>query len=164
MTFYELGWGTTVTPEILVTKIAKFQFHIQSFREPLEQSVRQVFVKDIQNSFAVGGNPSWASLHDSTIDRKKRQGRNNGILKETGKLAREAARINNWKVTSDQAYWAGMNQGVSYGYAHNEGFINARTHTHVAKREWLRINDDMKQAILDVFDEWLNEREARYLA
>lgn len=160
--FFELVWLTP--PEVTVNKIDKFSYNIRSFREPLDRAVRQVLVPDIQDQFSSGGNPRWKELAASTKEAKKRMGLDRGILVRTGDLRKAATQISQWKVTSDNAYYIGLPSSVSYGYPMDMGFDNARTNRHVDPREFIRLTSRQEDAIEVIFEEWLEERAARYLS
>lgn len=151
-------------PVILATKLSAFQYSIRSFREPLDKSVREVMVNDIKHQFAVGGDPPWAELADSTREVKEKMGLNRGILIRTGALERAATQISQWKVTSEMAYFAGLPSGVSYGYPLDSGFMNARTGTYVPAREFIRLDDNQRNKIADIFDKWVDGRRERHLS
>lgn len=151
-------------PILLVEKLSAFKYSIRSFREPLDKSVRQVMVKDIKEQFASGGNPKWPNLRPATVERKKRQGKNRGILVETGKLKSVATQISMWKVSSDQAYFSGLPSNVQYGYPLDAGFSNARTGGFVPAREFIRFTDSQREEVATIFEDWLDEREARHLS
>ena len=58
--------------------------------EPLMASLATTLFNEVEEQIAAGGRPPWAALKPSTIKRKIRAGRNNGILKFSGDLlARE---------------------------------------------------------------------------
>ncbi len=158
--FYEIS--VTPEPTILATKIATFQYSIRSFREPLDRSVRQVMIPGIQDSFDQEG-PGWEPLADSTRRIKQKLGLNRGILRRTGALERSATRLARWNITSYMAYFGALPPNVRYGYPLDSGFINARTHTFVPAREFIKFDSDQRELVADIFDSWVDERIARHL-
>ena len=153
-----------VTPDasVFVTKIAAFQHSIRSFHEPMDRSVREVLIPGIQEAFDQEG-PGWESLADSTVRIKQKLGLDRGILKRTGKLERAATALARWKFTTDSAWFDNLPSSASYGYPLNDGFINARTHTFVPAREFIKFDSDQRELVGDIFDSWVDERRARHL-
>jgi phage gpG-like protein len=80
-------------------------------------------IPSIQKNFASEGRPSWEPLSDFTIDTRTRAGFGAGpILKRKGMLARVAAQLNIWTITSQQAHVDWSNQArARYGPIHQNG-------------------------------------------
>lgn len=149
MTYAHWEWDDVFGPKLAARKLDALDLSIRAggFRIPLEQSVRQVIIPEIKHQFAVGGDPKWAELAESTKQRKKRN--KDRILIETGTLEKAATALARWRIKNDEAIFTGLPGQAIYGNFHLvQGY-------HRPIRDWARWNNSAKDRIDNIFDAWV---------
>lgn len=114
----ELGW--TLSPSIgLVAKdLNRLGLGIQSFKEPITKSIRQVMMPSIRRNFDVGGRPPWEPLAEYTINVR---GESGPILVRSGKLKKGASSFGIWSISDTSAAVKGLPSSIWYGAVHQAG-------------------------------------------
>lgn len=140
---------------ILARDLDQLGFGIQSFKEPLTRSVRNVIIPSMKRNFESGGRPPWADLAEETIKTRVRQGY--GVwppLTKTGALKKKATAVGIWTIGRDSAT---MNEPrIKYARYHQGGTRK------MPQRAFAMIQDDDEDRIEEVFRLWLEERIQRY--
>lgn len=141
------------SPRIVALQLDHFGMDIRSYREPLQRAVQEVMAPSIGENFEVGGRPSWDQLSEFTIAKKG----HDTILVDSGALERIAQQLNVWTINRYEAYINDL-PGAEYGFFHQSGFTNARTGRDVPARQFLLIQPEDEEAIVELFEEWIQER------
>lgn len=151
--------------------------NVKSFKDPLEQSLREVVVPSIRKNFESQGRPRWMPLSKETlisrgwrefgvVRRKhlstKAPMSKSGfrILDRTGRLKGAATQLNMWEVKDNQLtfrvnFFSGK---VPYGVFHQLGTDN------MYMREFIVLGggDRDETDIQIIFDQWLIKRIEKY--
>lgn len=147
-------WDSVMGPKLAATKMATLDISIRAggFRQPLQRSIREVLIPELEHQFDVGGDPAWAGLAEVTIEKKQRQGRNNGILQETMKLRKAVTAYDRWRVRDDEAIFSGLPGYAHYGVYHLSGTVN------MVPRDWARWSNNTTFRVAGIFDDWLDDK------
>ena len=147
-------WDPVHGPKLAATKMAALEISIRAggFRQPLQRSIREVIIPELEHQFDVGGDPSWPPLHDVTIAKKQRLGRDNGILQETMKLRKAVTAQERWRVRDDEAIFTGLPGYAYYGMYHLSGTVN------MVQRDWARWSNNTISSVANIFDDWLDDK------
>ena len=147
-------WDPVMGPKLAAYKLAALEISIRAggFRQPLQRSIREVIIPELEHQFDVGGDPRWAPLHAVTIEKKQRLGRDNGILQETMKLRKAVTAQERWRVRNDEAIFTGLPGYAYYGMYHLSGTVN------MVQRDWARWSNDTISRVATVFDDWLDDK------
>ena len=147
-------WDPVRGPKLAAAKMAALEISIRAggFRQPLQRSIREVLIPELEHQFDVGGDPRWAPLHEVTIEKKQRLGRDNGILQETMKLRKAVTAQERWRVRDDEAMFMGLPGYAYYGMYHLSGTVN------MVPRDWARWSNDTISRVATVFDDWLDDK------
>lgn len=83
---------------IIATQVAlkELGFRIQSFKEPLDISIREVLIPTISENFATQGQGKWDSLAARTLEDKAKMGAPNRMLVRTKKMIIAATQVSSW--------------------------------------------------------------------
>jgi phage gpG-like protein len=152
---WKFSWRPAV--EVLASGFDKMGTSIRSYKVPLNKSIKEVMSPSIAENFASGGRPSWTPLADFTIQKKG----HDTILYETGTLAKRAPQYNNWTVDGPAGEARLDRLRTTYGYFHQEGFVNHWTGTFTPARTWAMFQPEDEEAIEAIFWEFLEERWTR---
>lgn len=147
-------WDPVFGPKLAATKMATLEISIRAggFRQPLQRSIREVIIPELQHQFDVGGDPSWPPLEAATVEKKMRLGRDNGILQETYKLRKAVTAFDRWRVRDDEAMFTGLPGYAYYGMYHLSGTVN------MVQRDWARWNNNTVFRVASIFDGWLDDK------
>lgn len=132
--------------EFVLADLNHLESSITSFREPMEESVRQVLMPSIDTNFHVGGRPAWEPLHGRTRTRNNREGR---PLVRTGNLRQVATSFNIWAFSDDEA-WIDRLPGAEYGVVHQTGAGG------IPERPWAVYQTEDEEGVLEVFEHWID--------
>lgn len=116
----EFGSGAIVTARRIDTLSAGFK----SFQKPLMTALRTVIVPSIKRNFEAQGRPPWKALTRKTIYNRLMEGYPRGpILDKSGRLKREAVKLNNWEYRNNELAFRGLyfTQKVPYASFHQFG-------------------------------------------
>ena len=151
-TYWE--WDPIFGPKLAAQKLAALEISIRAggFRTPLERSVREVLIPELEHQFDVGGDPSWASLEDSTVAKKQAIGRDNGILQETYALRKAVTALARWRVRDDEAVFTGIPGHAYYSMYHLTGTQN------MVARNWAQWDNASINKVSAIFDDWLEQK------
>jgi phage gpG-like protein len=124
---------------------------IKSFKEPLEDSIREVASPSIGTNFDVGGRPPWEPLEAQSIERGANESR---PLIRSGQLMQVAQQLNIWTTTRTETSVQGLPGRVYYGEIHEGGsdFIPARP--------FMMLQEEDADKIREVFARWIERRFA----
>ena len=150
-----IEWDVVSGPAVASAKLAALGVSLRAggFRKPLQRSVREVLVPEIERQFAVGGDPKWPDITDSTKETKMRRvGHTYPILVETGRLKKAATALARWHVKNDEATFTGLPGYAAYGTFHVTGT------KYMPQRNWANWRDNTGDAVHQVFDEWVEEK------
>lgn len=147
-------WDPIFGPKLAATKLAALEISIRAggFRTPLERSVREVLIPELEHQFDVGGDPSWARLEESTVAKKQAIGRDNGILQETFALRKAVTALARWRVRDDEAVFTGIPGHAYYGMYHLTGTQN------MVARNWAQWDNASTDKVAAIFDDWLEQK------
>lgn len=158
---------------ILARKIDKLGLDIQSFREPLKESVQKVVIPSIRRNFDAGGRPKWTPLAIGTISQKHGDTR---PLIRSGALRRQMGYLNTWTIDSEKAMIADLPEAVWYGKVHQAGHggtvttelknistgkietITEEAEGGIPARPFVVLQRGDHTKIQRVFDRWLGRR------
>lgn len=174
---------------IMAAKVDKLGLDIRSFREPLKRAVKEVMIPSIMENFEVEGRPAWEPLSSNTLKTRAALGwSGGGILLLTGTLRSVATQQSIWTITEKSATVRDLPQRAWYGKVHQAGqgggvssiaaqgkrvkvggvirFVGSkggdeRGGNGIPPRRFIMIQDEDRDAITDVFEEWLGERVDR---
>jgi phage gpG-like protein len=109
---------------ILARDVDKLGMEISSFKEPLQQSIREVMIPSFQKNFEAEGRPSWTPMSESTklIRARMNSGSGTKLLHKTGALEHAVTQESLWSVTDVFAAVKALPASVSYGNVHQEGY------------------------------------------
>ena len=147
-------WDPVFGPKLAAKKLAALEISIRvgGFRTPLERSVREVLIPELEHQFDVGGDPSWARLEESTVTKKQARGRDNGILQETYALRKAVTALARWRVRDDEAVFTGVPGHAYYGAYHLTGTQN------MVARNWAQWDSASINKVSAIFDDWLEQK------
>ena len=147
-------WDPIFGPKLAAQKLAALEISIRAggFRAPLERSVREVLIPELEHQFDVGGDPSWARLEESTVAKKQARGRDNGILQETYALRKAVTALARWRVRDDEAVFTGVPGHAYYGTYHLTGTQN------MVARNWAQWDSASINKVSAIFDDWLEQK------
>lgn len=129
----ELGW--TLTPSIgLVAKdLRRLGLQLESFKEPITRSIRQVMMPSINKNFEAEGRPErWERLAEYTVEVR---GATGPILTRTGALKRGASSFGIWSISDTSAAVKGLPSNIWYGAVHQAGSGGFGSYMDKAKKE-----------------------------
>jgi phage gpG-like protein len=149
------------SPFILAAQFEKFGLNIRSYREPLQQSIKEVVAPSLQKNFDVGGRPSWLPLANLTVALKEYRGAAQPAtpLVFTGKLRRIAGQQNLWSINglAGEASLSGAKLGeVWYGIVQQQGADTGRG--VIPPRPWAVLQEEDADKIEDIFWRWITMR------
>jgi phage gpG-like protein len=146
-----MGWFISPSIGLVAKDIDKLGLSIQSFKEPLTRSVKQVIIPSIRKNFDVGGRPPWEKLAEYTIEVR---GSSIPILVRTGKLRRGASQFNIWTINQQSATIKKLPDAVWYGAIHQAGAGGFSSYVESAKKtlgRGAKTRDILKEAF-DLMD------------
>jgi phage gpG-like protein len=117
----------TPKPAIIVGGFYRAANAFTSFKDPIEQAIKEVILPSINNNFESEGIPPWEPLTDATYARRENPGM--PILQQTGRLKNVATSIKPWTINNNEAFLLSNNLGEAfYGAIHESGarFMPAR--------------------------------------
>lgn len=144
--------------------------------------------KSIRENFAAQGRPeAWPELSEATWRRRAGEGwSGGGILLKSGALQRVASQQNIWTISATSATVRDLPQKVWYGKVHQAGMEQAgsssgakvrrkgrggiiifeknlsgdkgRGYVSIPQRQFLLIQDEDRDAILEIFGDWLDKK------
>lgn len=150
-----IEWDVVSSPAVASAKLAALGVSLRAggFRVPLQRSVREAVIPEIERQFAVGGDPKWPDITDSTKETKMRRvGHAYPILVETGRLKKAATALARWHVKNDEARFTGLPGYAAYGTFHVTGT------KYMPQRHWGNWRDNAGEAVHQIFDEWIEEK------
>ena len=115
-----VGWEIEPSIGLVAKDINKLGLELQSFVEPLVQSIKEVIAPSIRKNFLMEGRPEpWEplALYTETV-----RGSARPILYRTGALERVATSFNIWTVSHTSAAIMDLPQEVWYGALHQGGY------------------------------------------
>ena len=147
-------WDPVFGPKLAAKKLAALEIsiHVGGFRTPLDRSVREVLIPELEHQFDVGGDPSWARLEEPTVTKKQALGRDNGILQETYALRKAVTALARWRVRGDEAIFTGVPGHAYYGTYHLTGTKN------MVARNWAQWDSASTDKVAAIFDDWLEQK------
>lgn len=98
--FISLGMENLVATELAFRELG---IRMQSFREPLERSVKDVIIPAISENFATEGHGTWPKLAPTTVENKSRNGFPSRMLVRTKAMIIAATQQNTWEYGSDRS-------------------------------------------------------------
>lgn len=117
---YRITFEFRPSVEIIARDMYKLGLDIQSFRVPLERSIREVMIPSIRKNFQLEGRPeAWEPL---ALYTEQIRGSARPILYRTGALEKAATSFGIWKITKDSATVQRLPDNVWYGALHQEGY------------------------------------------
>jgi phage gpG-like protein len=155
-------------PWVLVRDFDLLGLSVQSFKVPLERSVRKVLIPSIDMGFTTGGYGEWP---EHSPDTTQRWGPH-PLLQLTGRLRRTATALARWQFTREEAFMADWPASVSYGLIHQVGGsrdVAAKgtggkqtdvTRMVIPARPFLEMQPNDMEKIEMIFMQWLSERIA----
>jgi phage gpG-like protein len=115
----EMGWALTPSIGLVAKDIDRMGLAIQSFREPIVKSIKEVVIPSIRKNFREEGRPdAWEPLAEYTV---KVRGNTGPILTRTGQLKRGATQFNIWSISDTSATVKKLPDSVWYGAIHQAG-------------------------------------------
>jgi phage virion morphogenesis protein len=148
------------SPMILAAELEDMAMGISSMKEPLTTAVRKVMIPSIQENFQMGGRPTWEPLSDATEQIKFAGGYDTSILVRSGALKQQMGYVSTWQITDTEAYIDSLPDRIYYGGVHQAGSRSGGGRgSNIPAREFAIIQDQDEQAIQDIFDAWIVEKE-----
>lgn len=144
---------------ILVRDFDNLAVDVRSYHEPLKRSVQRVVAPSIGTNFDTEGHGLWPELAPETIDNKAFYGFGSmGMVQRTERLKKAAMQLNVWEISRDEASIRQLPERVAeYGYIQNEGGY-AGNGAFIPSRQFLMIQAEDVDKIVEEFDTWLGER------
>jgi phage gpG-like protein len=125
-----VGWEIRPSIGIVAKDIKKLGLDLETFRVPLEKSVRLVMMPSIHKNFVAQGRPTpWEPLAEYT---KFVRGVSGPILRRTGDLERAASSFGIWTIGITSATIKSLPSNVWYGALHQAGYGSL---TDIARRK-----------------------------
>jgi phage gpG-like protein len=129
----ELGWSISPSIGLVAKDLRRLGLELESFKEPITKSIKQVMMPSIRKNFQMGGRPdSWEPLAEYTIEVR---GNSGPILVRTGALARGASSFGIWTVSDTSAAVKGLPNSIWYGAIHQAGAGGFGSYMDRAKSE-----------------------------
>lgn len=145
-------------PWVLVRDFNVLGLSVQSFREPLEESVRRVVIPSILIGFISGGYGEWPEHADATTERWGEH----PLLTLTGKVRNAATAFARWQFTRTEAFMGNWPQHVGYGLVHQVGG-GPQSHSpdafgEIPPRPFLELQEEDIPGIEEIFLNWVDRR------
>jgi len=129
----ELGWSISPSIGLVAKDLNRLGLELQSFKEPITKSIKQVMMPSIRKNFRSGGRPdNWEPLAEYTIEVR---GNSGPILIRSGNLMRGASSFGIWSVSDTSAAIKGLPSSIWYGAVHQAGTGGFGTYMSRAKAE-----------------------------
>jgi len=135
---------------VLASEFTRLGLNIQSFKDPLKQSVEEVAAPSIRENFEQGGRPTWEPPAEATLDHSGYDG--HPLLIDTGALEEAASSTDIWQVSKTEASILPIDSWTDYGGFHEGGTIN------MPARPFLMFQPEDEDAIEEIFHKWLDVR------
>jgi phage gpG-like protein len=140
---------------IVASRLATFGAKIDSFREPLEESIRTVMIPSFAANFASGGRPPWDSQAEATT---KIHGEH-PILILSGTLEGAATSESIWQISDKSAAVTGMPGDAWYGVIHQGGFDSMSSQAApIPARPFILFQAEDYDGVEQVFSDWLDKQ------
>lgn len=124
-------WRFTPSIGLVAKDIDKLGLAIQTFKTPLERSIRNVMIPSIRANFEQEGRPAWEPLAEDTV---KLRGSSHPILERTGTLKRAATSFNIWTIGNASATVKSLPDNAWYGVVHQAGIGGFGQYLDAAKK------------------------------
>ena len=150
-------------PKLAAIKLDTLAISIRAggFRVPLQESVREVLIPQIEETFDTEGRGTWPRLKASTIARRAYADYTRGrgpvdsgpILNAVGRLRNAATAYERWRVRDDEAMFTGLPGYAHYGVYHLSGRTGSNP---MPIRNWATWDRDTEDQVAKIFDRWLD--------
>ncbi len=164
------------TVGVIAKQVDKLGADINSFKVPLDRSVRRVMAPSFQRNFDVGGRPRWEPLSEVTRVMKRQAGYGGSpIMERTGMLRKVVGQLNIWSIGRTGAAVTGNEQGWKRTHRakrrdprsvgtvakiHQAGYRGSDRAAPIPARPFIMIHQRDAQQIEEIFADWLQERVA----
>jgi phage gpG-like protein len=164
------GFGVFMFPSanFLQGALNSWSGEMRSFREPLNQSVREVVIPRVRDNFASeseAGNP-WVPLAEATPFMPYRvahgmEGRSDSILKVTGRLQRAVTSVGIWRFDGigGMAFVSEIGS-APYAEVHQQGAVNRGLKgglSNIPARPFLSVNQEDVDRMETIFQDWVSD-------
>lgn len=133
-----VGWQITPSIGIVAKDVMMLALSLESMKEPLERSIREVMIPSFRRNFAVSGRPKWPPLAPFTLEVKGLLGVAGGGAKpliRTGALRRAVGMVSIWDIGKTSATVRKLPEAVWYGAIHQEGYGGFGVYLSAARRK-----------------------------
>lgn len=134
----DLDWQITPSIGIVAKDIERMGLALTSYKEPLEQSIKEVMMPSIRKNFDAGGRPEkWPPLAEYTLHVKGHSGVEGGDkpLIRTGALRRGASSFQIWDIGNTSATVRSLPDEIWYGAVHQSGYGGMGALISLARRQ-----------------------------
>lgn len=117
-----VGWDIEPSIGIVAKDMMRLARGLESMREPLLRSIRDVMIPSFQRNFSERGRPKWPPLAPFTLEIKSIVGGGDKPLIRTGALRRVMGTVEVWDIGNTSATIRSLPARVWYGAIHQAGY------------------------------------------